>query len=483
MSRVTIVDYGMGNLRSVQRAFESLNVNAEVTSDPARIAAAERVVLPGVGAFGEGMRNLESRKLIAPLETAVLKRKVPFLGICLGMQLLARESREQGTHQGLGWIPATVQPFESNGNGLKTIHIGWSPAAPAKPNFLFGTGTRLPYFYFVHGYYVECGEPSAICATTSYGVPFTSAIQRNNIAGVQFHPEKSQEAGLGLLRNFLKWDPASKAVAETPAVQTGFSLRKPNIRLIPTLLLHGDRLTKTVRFQIQQEGIRRDVGHPVKAPMVYDAQLSDELVFLDFRATKENRGPERLAKAVSEVAGRAFMPLTAGGGIRNCDDIRNLLLAGADKVAINSSAVERPGLIREAAHIFGNQCVVVAIDAEKKPDGAYEVFTHGGTKATGLDPVEWAKNAETLGAGEILLTSIDRDGTMEGYDLELTRQVSAAVKIPVIASGGAGRLQDLSDAIGAGASAVAAASIFHFRDLSPIKAKAFMRRSGLPVRD
>jgi len=480
---VTIVDYGMGNLSSVARALESLHAQVVVTNKPHDIEQAQRLILPGVGAFGEGIKNLRKLGLIEPLENKVRSQKTPFLGICLGMQLLAHESTEHGRHQGLGWIPATVRPFETNSSGLKTIHIGWDEVVPTKPNVLFAGLKRIPYFYFVHGYHVVCEQSDTVCATSAYGTPFTSAIQQDNIFGVQFHPEKSQEVGLGLLKNFLQWD--SQADAE----QAGLQLRangksSPTVRLVPTLLYKNGRLTKTVKFQLVESGIRQDVGHPVKAPMVYDAQLSDELVFLDFRATVEGRGPEDLITAVSEIAGRVFMPLTAGGGVRDFEDIRRLLMAGADKVAINSIAVEKPEFIRESARYFGSQCIVVSIDAKQMPNGAYQVFTHSGTKPTGLEPADWARQVEQLGAGEILLTSIDRDGTLEGYDLQLIQQVADAVKIPVIASGGAGKLQDLVEGITqAHASAVAAASIFHFRDLSPIKAKAFMRRSGLPVRE
>ena len=191
-----------------------------------------------------------------------------------------------------------------------------------------------------------------------------------------------------------------------------------------------------------------------------------------------------MIRAVSEISGRVFMPLTAGGGVRTVEEIRALLSAGADKVVINSAAVDRPALIREAARTFGSQCVVLSIDALRRTGGAWEVCTRSGTRPAGLEPAPWARQAEETGAGEILLTSIDRDGTLEGYDLDLIRTVSSAVRIPVIASGGAGKLQDLIDAVRTGgASASAAASLFHFRDLSPIKAKAFMSRSGLRVRE
>ncbi len=479
---VTIVDYGMGNLSSVARAFGSLHAKVTVTDQPAEIEQAEKLVLPGVGAFGEGMNNLQRRGLIDPLKRKVRSEGTPFLGICLGMQLLAKESLEHGRHEGLGWVPGTVQPFQNNGAGLKTIHIGWDEVRPVKPNVLFSGLKRVPYFYFVHQYHMVCQDNGPVCATSSYGAPFTSAIQQGNILGVQFHPEKSQEAGLGLLKNFLQWNLSSGSEELTQFPESGS--KNPTVRLIPTLLYRKGRLTKTVKFQTLESGIRRDVGDPVKAPMVYDAQLSDELIFLDFRATVENRGVEQLAQAISQVSGSIFMPLTAGGGIRSTDDIRKLLLAGADKVAINSAAFSDRRLIPNTAKIFGSQCIVASIDVRQMPNGGYEVFTQSGTTPTGLDPVTWARQLEQDGAGEILLTSIDRDGTLEGYDLQLIKRVAEAVKIPVIASGGAGKFQDLVEGITQSkASAVAAASIFHFRDLSPIKAKAFMRRSGLPVRD
>ena len=217
--------------------------------------------------------------------------------------------------------------------------------------------------------------------------------------------------------------------------------------------------------------------------MVYDAQQADELVYLDIKASCEGYGIGRLVEAVNRVTGECFMPLTAGGGIRSVSDIRQLLKAGADKVCINSAAVENPGLISEAARVFGRQCVVVSIDVKALADNQYEVFTYGGRLSTHLDPVIWAQRATGAGAGEILLTSIDRDGTMEGYDLSLIRRVADSVDIPVIASGGAGKMRDFVEAVTEGhASGVAAASIFHFTDQSPIKVKAFMKRNGINVR-
>ena len=253
-------------------------------------------------------------------------------------------------------------------------------------------------------------------------------------------------------------------------------------RLIPTLLLKNGRLVKTIQFQTVENGLGRDVGHCVKAPMVYDAQLADELIYLDMHASIEGRGTEQLRDVVAGVVGECFTPLTAGGGISTLEDIRTLLKAGADKVSINTSALLDPGFITQAAEVFGSQCIVVSIDARRVAD-RYDVYSHAGTRPTGLNAADWARQVEAAGAGEILLTSIDRDGTRQGYDLELVQAVSDAVRIPVIASGGVGKLQDLVDGVVIGrASAVAAASLFHFTDQSPIKAKAFMKRYGINVR-
>jgi cyclase len=246
-------------------------------------------------------------------------------------------------------------------------------------------------------------------------------------------------------------------------------------RIIPVLLLRKNRLIKPIQFDKY-----RDVGDPVSQSKIYDAQLADELIFLDIDATSENRSS--LYEIIEKVSKECFMPLTIGGGIKTVDDIKRLLAAGADKVSINAAAVENPSLIRQAADKFGSQCIVIAIDV-KKTDRGYEVFTRNGKKSTGKLAVEWAKEAEKLGAGEILITSIDLEGTMKGYDQELVKAVSDAVEIPVIANGGAGTLQDFYQALTtSGASAVAAGSIFHFTDQSLIKARRFLKVHDIEVR-
>jgi len=247
-------------------------------------------------------------------------------------------------------------------------------------------------------------------------------------------------------------------------------------RLIPCLDVKDGRVVKGVNFVSL-----RDAGDPVEIAKAYDAAGADELCFLDITATHENRGI--LFDVVSRTAEACFMPLTVGGGVRTLDDIRKLLLAGADKVSINSAAVANRSFVKEAAEKFGAQCVVVAIDAKSVAPGRWEIFTHGGRKATGIDAVSFAREVTALGAGEILLTSMDRDGTGEGFDLDLVRSVADAVPVPVIASGGVGTLQHLADGILDGhATAVLAASIFHFGTFSIAEAKHYLAAHGVPMR-
>jgi len=252
-------------------------------------------------------------------------------------------------------------------------------------------------------------------------------------------------------------------------------------RVIPCLDVKDGRVVKGVRFVDL-----RDAGDPAEAARAYDAQGADELVFLDITASHENR--EIILDVVRRTAEGIYMPLTVGGGIRSIDDVRRLLRAGADKVSLNTAALERPELIREAAERFGSQCIVVAIDARREDGGGggasmWGVYSHGGRRPVGRDAVSWACEATQLGAGEVLLTSMDRDGTKHGYDLELTRVISEAVPVPVIASGGAGSLSHLWEALVEGcADAVLAASIFHFGTHTIAEAKAYLRARGVPVR-
>lgn len=247
-------------------------------------------------------------------------------------------------------------------------------------------------------------------------------------------------------------------------------------RIIPCLDVTAGRVVKGVNFV----GLR-DAGDPVEIARRYDREGADELTFLDITASSDQR--DLILHIIEAVAAEVFIPLTVGGGVREVNDVRRLLNAGADKVSINTTAVTNPQVVADAAAHFGSQCIVVAIDAKAGSDGKWEVYTHGGRRATGLDAVEWAQKMQQLGAGEILLTSMDRDGTRSGFNLELTRAVSDAVKIPVIASGGVGNLQHLADGVIQGhADAVLAASIFHFGEYTVNEAKLHMMQNGIEVR-
>ena len=246
-------------------------------------------------------------------------------------------------------------------------------------------------------------------------------------------------------------------------------------RVIPCLDVTAGRVVKGVNFVSL-----RDAGDPVEVAARYDGEGADELAFLDITASSDRR--DIILHVIEAVAAKVFIPMTVGGGVRRLEDVRRLLNAGADKVSINTAAVQNPQLVREASGIVGCQCIVVAIDAKKKGD-AWEVFTHGGRRPTGIDAVDWARRMQQAGAGEILLTSMDRDGTKDGFDLGLTAAVSSAVEVPVIASGGVGKLEHFADGVLAGrADAVLAASVFHFGELTVRQAKEHMRSRGIEVR-
>jgi cyclase len=247
------------------------------------------------------------------------------------------------------------------------------------------------------------------------------------------------------------------------------------LRVIPCLDVKDGRVVKGVNFVSL-----RDAGDPVEQARTYDREGADEITFLDIGATHENR--DTIYDVVSRTAAEVFIPLTVGGGVRSVEDVRKLLLAGADKASINSAAVSEPDLVRRAAEAFGSQAIVVAIDARQVSPGRWEVFTHGGRKGTGIDALEWAKQVASLGAGELLVTSMDRDGTKAGFDLDLLRAIRHAVRLPLVASGGVGNAQHFIDGARAGATGLLAASVFHYGEMRIADAKAALAAAGLPVR-
>jgi cyclase len=252
-------------------------------------------------------------------------------------------------------------------------------------------------------------------------------------------------------------------------------------RVIPCLDVHDGQVTRGVQFGQAEKGELRNVGDPVALAMRYNEQGADEMVFFDITASAHGRST--MVDVIERAADQCFMPLTVGGGLRSVDDMYTMLRAGADKISINSSALAEPDLIRAGAEKFGSQCIVVSIDAKKVAADRWEVFSHGGRKATGLEAVEWAKRAVALGAGEIVLNSIDADGTKAGFDLEITRRVSESVGVPVVASGGAGKLEHMAAVLLEGkADAVLAASIFHFSEYTVGDVKRFLADKGIPVR-
>ena len=421
-----IIDYGAGNIRSVQNALQYLGEEAVLTSDPSVILSADHVILPGVGSFGDAMERLRSADLTGVIRK-VCAGGTPFLGICLGLQLLFEQSILPGR---IVRIPEETD----SGTRYKVPEIGWNSLTYPHHGRLFSGVPEGAYVYFVHSYYLQCADSSLVTARTKYSTMIDASVEKGNVFACQFHPEKSEQGV-----NFVSL---------------------------------------------------RDAGDPVEAGEAYSKAGADELVFLDITATSDARAT--VTDMVRRVAQRVFIPFTVGGGIRSVDDMKAILREGADKISVNSAAVERPELIAEGAERFGSQCIVTAIDARRRvpeegrawePSDGWTVYTAGGRHDTGLDAVAWAKKAVSLGSGELLVTSMDCDGTKSGYDIALTRAISDAVPVPVIASGGAGTKEHFLEALTeGGADAALAASLFHFKELEISTLKEYLDGQGIPVR-
>jgi imidazole glycerol phosphate synthase glutamine amidotransferase subunit len=499
MGVVHIIKTGSANLASVIAAFERLGITPILTDDPAVVASAERLVLPGVGAFGAAMSELERAGLVVPLRERI-SRGQHTLGICLGLQLLAESSEESPGVDGLGVVPGCVTRFSSP--TLRIPQMGWNRVR------MFD-GTSM-WAYFANSYKLDAVPEGWESATSDYGGLFVAAIRRGNVLACQFHPELSGAEGLAMIN---RWFNQTPDLNESSSKGSGLR-SSPTIRVIPCLDVRDGRVVKGVRFQNL-----RDAGDPAEQAAEYERQGADEIVMLDVSATPDGR---RTAVATVKAIRRVLsIPLTVGGGVRTVEDAARLLDAGADKVGVNSAGVERPELIAELAERFGRQCVVLAIDAAMVADfghdrrrnikseprsidtgptppsidnekmfenhgvmhpNFWEVVVRSGRDRTGLDVVQWAERGAELGAGEILLTSWDRDGTGTGYDLALLESVTSSVRVPVIASGGAKTVDHLAAAVGAGAAAVLAASIFHDEETTVHAVKQGLAARGMNVR-
>jgi cyclase len=505
--RIALIDYRAGNLTSVRKALAAAGAEVYTPGTAAQIAGADGLIVPGVGHF-EATAVLD-----APWRDAILahaRAGKPLLGICLGLQFLFEGSTEAPRLPGLGLLPGVcgklgpdwdpaVQLSAERWAEFKVPHVGWNAVNPTRPSTILAGVAPGAQAYFTHSFAAPVGEGTA--ATTSTGPnTFASVVERGAIFGLQFHPEKSADAGLAMLRNFCRriqgapdaapgdapgdapgrgpgrrpeqLDSAPKHVAETA--------HSASKRIIACLDVRDGQVVKGVKF----EGLR-SAGDPAELAARYNVEGIDEVVILDVTATLETR--RALADTIREVARNLFIPLAVGGGIRTEDDAAAVVDAGADKVSLNSAALKDPDLISRLAVRYGSQAIVVAIDAKRGPTTAgadgFAVYARSGTSAAGRDAVEWAREAASRGAGEILLTSMDRDGTRSGFDCELTAAVSRAVSIPVIASGGAGSFDHFVDVFTRGrADAALAASIFHFSEHGVADLKQHLATAGIAMR-
>lgn len=473
--QVLIVDTGVANIRSMMVALERLNCQCQLTQSAEDIRTAPYLVLPGVGTFAAAMQQLNQLQLVAPLQDR-LRSSQSTLCVCLGWQLLGLGSEESPGVTGLGILPVMAQRFP---NELPVPQLGWNAVVPQP-------GCDLPggMAYFANSFRISDPPPQGWqYSVTNYGGPFISCAQRDQLLACQFHPELSGDYGMHLLASWL---------AQKTVVNTHNDWGQLTRRIIPCLDVRGGRVVKGVQF-----AQLRDAGDPAELAARYAEQGADELVMLDVSATLEQR--QATLDTVRKIRQQINLPLTVGGGVRSEQDAAQLLQAGADKISINSAAVADPELIDKLARRFGSQCTVVAIDVRRAVvEGAvsdreptanrfrdsqrWQVLTHSGSRVALEDGLAWIQRVVELGAGEILLTSHDRDGTGHGYDLELLQAATSLTRVPLIASGGAAHWEHLAAAFTAGAHAVLAATIFHDDHTTVGQVKQQLAASGVKVR-
>ncbi|MCS7280441.1 MAG: imidazole glycerol phosphate synthase subunit HisH [Desulfobacterota bacterium] len=521
---ITILDYGAGNVRSVTNAILKLGFQVKFVKTPKDILSAETIVFPGVGAFGEILESLRKKDLIEPL-IEYLKSGRPYLGICLGMQLLFEESEEAPGKRGIGFFKGKVRRLRTH---LSVPHIGWNGIKAQKPSFIFDGLKGEEKFYFVHSYVVEPLDEEIVLTRTDYGEEFVSSVQKGLIVGTQFHPEKSGKAGLRMLSNFLN----RKSPFMPSLCPEKTTLSK---RIVVCLDVRSDDdgrlvVTKGDRYDVRDKETKkvRNLGNPVKMAQEYFDEGADEIVFLNITGFRNYPlFDQPMLDLLKETSKNVFIPLTIGGGIKGYkDDHGNYYSAldvasayfrsGADKVSIGSDAVviaqdflkngpSGKSSIEEISKVYGSQAVVVSIDPKRVyvtspnvtknvtieteipgPNGERYCYfmctTKGGREGSNIDAITLAKIVEQLGCGEILLNSIDRDGTKMGFDIELIQAVSQSVSIPVIASSGAGKSEHFLEVfLKTNCQAALAAGIFHRREISIRALKEFLNQY-LPIR-
>jgi glutamine amidotransferase/cyclase len=515
---ITLLDYGAGNVRSVINGLESLGERVKAVDTAQEISSAQRLVFPGVGNFGSMMQVLGEKKLIEPLQD-YLRSGRPFLGICLGLQALFEGSEEAPGVGGLGFMPGTVKRFETD---LSVPHIGWNGVTIRKPSRVFNGLRGDEKLYFVHSYHVVPEGDADVLTTTDYGVAFVSSIERGNVIACQFHPEKSGDAGLRILKNFLETGAEDRSPTK---LSGGTRLAK---RIIACLDVRsndqGDLVvTKGDQYDVREEGIVRNLGKPVELARRYYQEGADEITFLNITGFRDFPLEDMpMLEVLRQTSENVFVPLTIGGGIRDYTDehgraytalevAAEYFRSGADKISIGSDAVsiveeylktgQRTGrtAIEEISRVYGNQAVVISIDPRRvyveSPGDVnhqliettipgpneerycwYQCTIRGGREGREVDAMTLAKACEELGAGEILLNCIDRDGTNLGFDIELIRAVKKAVSIPVIASSGAGCAEHFYDVFTeTEAESALAAGIFHRKEVPISDVKDYLK--------
>ncbi len=514
---ITLLDYGAGNVRSVINAIEKLGETVRVVKKSQDILSAEKLVFPGVGNFGNMIHILNKKQYMDPLKI-YLQNNRPFLGICLGLHALFEESEEAPGLKGLGIFKGCARRFRVK---QSVPHIGWNGIKVEQSSILFDGLKGDEKFYFVHSYYVDPTDASVVMTTTDYGIEFVSGIQKGNILATQFHPEKSGSAGLTLLKNFIQKDSQATSPAIRP-VKTKLARR-----IIACLDVRsndqGDLVvTKGDQYDVREEGAVRNLGKPVELAQRYYDECADEITFLNitgFRAFPLEDMP--MLEVLKQTSKTVFVPLTIGGGIRDYTDkdgrqysalavAEEYFRSGADKISIGSDAVYiaetylKTGVktdkssIEQISKIYGNQAVVISIDPRRVyvhtsdavnhpvietripgPDGEtlcwFQCTVQGGREGRDLDAITLARVCEVLGAGEILLNCIDRDGTNIGFDIELINAVKQAVSIPVIASSGAGCVEHFQEVFEeTDVESALAAGIFHRREVPIFQVKNFL---------